>query len=172
MAPFTSLFIIFHTRQQLPISSALHPVTTVIDGHDLSRLNWEEHIKGTNGSSPLSRRSTSLWNISPTNHLRESARLSWVCEFLRSSGRCSWGLSSSGIRHVTGQLVPGVSRQCSGLILKVETSKNNDQALLDFCIWRWDHYVVAKRRKPVTRRHVPEELINYHVCLSELSYIV
>jgi hypothetical protein len=35
-----------------------------------------------------------------------------------------------------------------------------------------DETTTSENDYPVTRRHVQEELINYHVCLRVLSYVV
>jgi hypothetical protein len=60
---------------------------------------------------------------------------------LRFSQRCWWGNRLSRMwQCVTAYLVPNVSRQDSGLIIKDLKFLENPR--------RWDHYAVSKRREP------------------------
>jgi len=60
---------------------------------------------------------------------------------LRVTQLCGWGLKSSGMwRCVVRRVVPDVSKDC-------------DVLFLDCYPWRWRHYDLSKRRKPLTQRN-------------------
>ena len=83
----------------------------------------------------------------------------WVFRLLQS---CSGGLCPSWMcHHITGQLVPDVSSQCDGLIVKDQAAHNSCLAALPLKIKALCSFETSETTHSITQHHIPEDL-NFH----------